>query len=68
MNKLHWMTEIGALAIFAAMAMAIMVFILPAFEGRRSLGFWAVILPLAVIGASFILIRHRRHVRLQHRR
>jgi hypothetical protein len=56
-EKLHWTAELGWLAIFVAVAVSIVVFILPVFEGGRVVAVEAVILPLVVIGGLLILFK-----------
>ena len=56
-EKLHWTAELGWLAIFVAVAVSVVVFILPVFEGGRDVAVGAVILPLAVVGAFLILLK-----------
>jgi len=56
-EKLHWTAELGWLAIFVAVAVSVVVFILPVFEGGRDVAVGAVILPLVVIGGLLILFK-----------
>jgi hypothetical protein len=46
---------LGGLALMLAAMIAIMVFALPVFEGRRAIWSWTVVLPLAVFGSALIL-------------
>ena len=59
-DKLHWTAEVGWLAIFLAVAVSIVVFLLPVFEGGRDVAVGAVILPLVAIGAFLILLKRNR--------
>jgi hypothetical protein len=59
-DKLHWTAEVGWLAIFLAVAVAVLVFLLPVFEGGRDIAVGAVILPLVAVGAFLILVKRNR--------
>jgi hypothetical protein len=56
-QKLHWTAELGWLAIFVAVAVSVVVFMLPVFEGGRLVAVGTVILPLVAIGVVLILFR-----------
>jgi hypothetical protein len=46
---------LGGLALMLAAMIAIIVFALPVFEGRRAIWGWAAVLSLAAFGGAFIL-------------
>ena len=59
-EKLHWMIPIGWLAILTAAGVGMVVFIAPVFEVYRGFAFWALMLPLAAIGALLLLFGRSR--------
>jgi hypothetical protein len=65
-EPIHWMTATGVLLMYLSMMMGMEIFLLPFFEGKRTVCFWLAVMPAAVIGALMILCRLNKlsHFRL----
>jgi hypothetical protein len=59
-EPVHWMTATGVMLMYLSMMMGMEIFLLPFFEGQRTVYFLLAVMPAAVIGALMILCRLNR--------